>query len=108
MAILALGSTDGSTSDTPKTPEEVRRQEIEKHFSQWDGSHIGLTKVIKESMNDPSSYEHVSTKFYDKEDHIVVVTTFRGKNAFGALVKNSVSAKVDFDGNVIEIISKNP
>jgi hypothetical protein len=32
---------------------------------------------------------------------------FRGKNSFGGLVLNEVSARVDFDGNVIEIVNYN-
>lgn len=108
MTFLALGSTDSNTSNVPKTPEEERTAEIEKNFSGWDGSHNGLTAAIKESMNDPKSYEHVETRYSDKGDHLIVTTTFRGKNAFGGVVKNSVTAKVDLNGNVIEIISQSP
>lgn len=88
--------------------EEARKKQIEKHFSVWDGSHRGLTKVIKESMNDPNSYEHAETRYIDKGDHLIVITEFRGKNAFGGVVKNSVTAKVDLNGNVVEIIAQSP
>ena len=84
-----------------ETPEE----RISRHFSAWDGSHYGLTKVIKRSMNDPGSYEHVETVYWDKGGHLIVKTTFRGKNILGDVVKNQVTAEVDLDGNVIEIIS---
>ena len=83
-----------------------RTEMIEKQFSAWDGSHIKLSRVIKESMNDPDSYEHVETKYWDMNDHIVVLTTFRGKNAFGGTVKNSVKAKISLDGEDIEIIEQ--
>ena len=59
-------------------------------------------------MNDPNSYEHAETRYSDKGDHLIVSTTFRGKNAFGGVVKNMVIAKVDLNGNVIEIISQLP
>jgi hypothetical protein len=113
LMVLAAGSTDSGSSSSskpsrPKTKEELRKEQIEKHFSAWDGSHRGLTKVIKESMNDPDSYDHVETRYGDKGDHLIVRTTFRGKNAFGGVVKNTVVAKVDLDGNVIEIISQGP
>jgi hypothetical protein len=64
--------------------------------------------LIKKSMNDPNSYEHEETVYWDKGDHLIVRTTFRGKNAFGGVVKNSIMAKVDLNGNVIEIISEGP
>ena len=108
MAFLALGSTDSTTSDTPKTPEESRKEQIEKQFSVWDGSHRGLTEMIKKSMNDPNSYEHVETRYVDKVDHLIVRTEFRGKNAFGGVVKNSVTAKVNLDKGGIQIISQSP
>jgi hypothetical protein len=59
-------------------------------------------------MNDPDSYDHVETRYSDKGDHLIVKTTFRGKNAFGGVVKNWVIAKVDLNGNVIEVISQGP
>ena len=91
-----------------KTPEEARTARIKNHFRAWDGSHNGLTKVIQEAMHDPNSYEHVETRYADRGGYLIVTTTFRGKNAFGGVVKNSVTAKVDLDGNVIEVLSKSP
>lgn len=76
---------------------------IEAQFSSWDGSHINLTKAIKDGMNDPDSYEHISTKYFDLGDHIKVVTEFRGTNSFGAKVKNTVVAQVGLDGHIVEM-----
>ena len=108
ILIGIFSSNDTSKPSTPKTPEQVRKERIEKHFSAWNGSHKGLTEIIKKSMNDPNSYEHEETVYWDRGDHLVVKTTFRGNNAFGGVVKNSVTAKVDLNGNVIEIISQGP
>lgn len=89
-----------------KKEHEERQALIEKQFSKWDGSHPKLTEMIKNSMNDPDSYEHVETLFGDRGDFLLVQTTFRGKNAFNATIKNSVTAKVDFSGNVLEIVEQ--
>ena len=70
------------------------------------GSHLQLTKIIKEAMNDPESYEHVKTTYRDNKDHRIVKTIFRGEDAFGGMINNSVTAKVGLDGEVIEIISQ--
>ena len=88
-----------------KADEEER---IKRGFSGWDGSHKGLTKVIKSMMNDPGSYEHAETVYWSQGDHLIVRTSFRGKNAFGGVVLNWVKAKVDLDGNVLEIIEQGP
>lgn len=91
-----------------KSSEDLRREKIERQFSGWSGSHYELTKLIKKSMNDPKSFEHVETKYIDAGDYLKVKTTFRGKNALGGVVKNWIWAKVDLDGNIIEIIEQGP
>lgn len=95
-AALKLGEVD---------PESMERKDlIKKQFSSWDGSHRGLEKLIKKSMNDPGSYDHEETSYLDKGDHLLVQTKFRGKNAYGGTVLNTVTAKVDFKGNVLEVL----
>jgi len=88
--------------------EVERKKKIKDQFSKWDGSHIALSIWIKAWMNDPDSYKHVKTTYWDNGDHLIVRTEFRGKNGFGGVVKNSWKAKVDLNGNVIEIIEKVP
>ena len=107
LCVLAVGSGDDNDGK-PKTKEEIRKDKLLKHFSSWDGSHINLTKMIKQSMNDPSSYDHDKTVYWDNGDHLIVKTTFRGKNAFGGVVVNWVKAKTDLSGNVIAIIEQGP
>jgi hypothetical protein len=80
------------------------KKEIERGFSKWDGSHIELEKYLKSIMNDPDSYEHVETQYRDDGESVFVITKFRGNNAFGGKVINSVSARTTFDGRIIEIL----
>ncbi len=111
MVIGAIsGNDDKKTPEKPiiKTAEQIRQEKLENSFSAWDGSHIALTKLIKQSMNDPKSYEHDKTVYWDKGDHLIVRTDFRGKNAFGGVVRNWVKAKVSIDGQVLEIIEEGP
>ncbi len=102
--IVASGIFYLSEPQKTISPEEARKELIERSFSHWDGSHRKLEEHIKNSMNDPGSYEHVETVYWDRGDYLVVMTTFRGKNAFGGVVKNSVKAKVGLDGSIIDII----
>jgi len=93
---------------SPTTYTESRDQLIKKQFSPWDGSHRALNELIKISMNDPGSYKHVDTVYWDRGDFIIVRTSFRGKNVFGAYVLNWVKVKVDLNGNILEIIEQGP
>lgn len=86
------------------TPEEKRNMTIEMQFDKWDGSHIMLREYIKKHMYDPSSFKHIETAYIDKGEYLVVTTKFRGKNAFGAYIINTVIAKVDLNGNILEIL----
>jgi hypothetical protein len=83
---------------------DARKKEIEKQFSAWDGSHIELTKIIKNSMNDPKSYKHAETSYWDMGTHLIVETKFRGTNAFGGVVLNTARAKASIDGKSIELL----
>jgi hypothetical protein len=106
--VMAFGSDDEKKEEknedgTPKTERQIK---LEKQFSAWDGSHVELTKIIKKAMNDPNSYDHVETNYWDMKNHIVVRTTYSGKNAFGGRVKNWVKAKFDDEGKLIEIMEE--
>jgi len=81
--------------------KEARKKLIEKQFSGWDGSHYRFERLIKQAMNDPDSYEHVETRYLDMGSHIRVYCTFRGRNAFGGMVKNTKVADFDINGNFI-------
>lgn len=82
----------------------LKVKQIKTQFSEWDGSHYNLEKTIKQSMNDPGSYEHIETIYWEIKDYLVVLTKYSGKNAFGGRVQGLVKAKVDLQGNVIEIM----
>ncbi len=91
-----------------RTVEETHEDELAKCFREWNGAHRNLEKLVKQSMNDSNSYEHVETRYSDNGDHLIVRTTFRGKNAFGGVVKNSVTAKTDLKCNVVQVIEQKP
>jgi hypothetical protein len=104
---IAFGSDDAdNTKNSDGTPKTEREIQLEKQFSAWDGSHNTLTQIIKKAMNDPDSYEHVETKYWDMSSHIVVRTVYSGNNVFGGRVKNFVKAKFDNDGNLLEILEE--
>ena len=88
--ILSLCSSPSSDVETA--------EDREKGFhclSSWNGSHPGLVKRVKTDMNDPSSFKHVETLVSKKrtDGTHTIKMTFRGKNAFGGVVKQTVVAK---------------
>jgi Na+-transporting methylmalonyl-CoA/oxaloacetate decarboxylase gamma subunit len=126
ISVIVAATMDEMTTEKPKPTVEVkkepakpkvltaeekekkRKEQYKKCFSPWDGSHTNLKYYIEDNMNDPDSFEHVETVYYDYTAHLIVETTFRGNNQFGALVKNTVKAQVTADSKctVIKIIDQ--
>lgn len=84
------------------TEKAEHQKKIEAQFSGYDGSHYNFERMLKQAMNDPDSYDHVETKYIDKGSYIRVFCTFRGKNAFGGVVKNTKVADFTIDGRFIK------
>jgi len=108
---IPISSTMSPSPVPTLTPEqkeakekEARKNKIDSQFSGYDGSHHNLERFIKQSMNDPDSYEHVSTRYWDQGENIVIVTSFRGTNAFGGKVVNTIKVKANLEGEILEIL----
>lgn len=85
-----------------KKDQAERRKLVESQFG-WDGSHFQLVQLVKKTMHDPSSFEHVETGFRDDITSIFIEMKYRGKNGFGALRTETQKARIDMEGNVLEV-----
>ena len=78
----------------------------EAHRNAWNGSNRILVEKIKDLMNDPSSFEHVGTYWVPSESgekYYGVRMKYRGKNSFGAIMTEEVTAVIDFNGNILRM-----
>jgi hypothetical protein len=81
-----------------KKGHEEQMQRFEKKcLSSWDGSHRELVKYVKKNMNNPKSFEHVETRYGVTNGYAGIVMVYRGTNAFGAIVTNSIKAKISLE-----------
>ena len=83
-----------------------RKKLIDKQFSAWDGSHPKLSRMLKDNSRNPDSYEHIETIYKDFGKYLLITTSYRGQNGFGGMSIGKVTARVDFNGNVLEIVSE--
>jgi hypothetical protein len=82
----------------------ARKKEIEGQFSAYDGSHRSLERRVKESMNNPDSFEHVKTTYWDYgQGNIKLRMTFRGTNAYNAMVTQTAFAVATPKGEILEL-----
>lgn len=107
--VLLLMCFSGFFAPAPKparTPEQIRKDRIELQFSPWDGSHRNLTKATKDALRDPGSFEHVKTVYFDRGEFLHVRMEYRARNRLGGMNVGSVTAKIDMDGNIIQVIDQ--
>jgi hypothetical protein len=97
-------------NDPTSLDNRVTFDTFEDQFNHWSGAYKPLETAIKKSMNNDDSYEHVETTYrvmMKGTPHAIVSTTFKGTNAYGAVVKQTVSADVDIKtGQIIKILEQ--
>lgn len=110
-----LGGTsviEGSTTDTlssntnenGNTNNSIYLDEDEQETKARYGL-VNLEIYVKKNMNDPDSYEKVSSDYSYHGAYFIIQLKFRGTNAVGVKVINVIRAKIDLDGNLISILS---
>jgi len=104
FALIPKIKSDNSTNSGFKNDSTAREEILKKSFSAWDGSHKTLVEFVKSNMNDPESFEHVKTNYWDNgRDTIIIKMTYRGKNGFGGVLTKIVRAEADISGNLIKV-----
>jgi hypothetical protein len=109
LIIIAVNSesTEPAVQVKTMTKEDsvaVRKKQIEGLFSAWNGSLPKLVEATKEQLNDPASFEHEKTLFWDRDSLLVVKMEYTAKNGFGGRVRGLIMAHVDLQGNIIKIV----
>lgn len=103
-----------------ETDKDIGKDDFEKRVNLDEfygsfglsGEYYPLEKAIKDSMNNPDSYEHVQTKYAIKirdennkgKSYAVIITKFRGTNVYNAIVTQEVKAIVDLETNELAIV----
>lgn len=109
-AIQVTLEEDLAKKEKKKTDERIEKEmENKKGFhclSSWDGSHKNVVKAVKKVLNDPSSFDHVSTYVAPELDgkHQFEMS-YRAKNSFGALMLSKVVGS--FNNSDCKVISVN-
>lgn len=102
VALFLIFSLVGGNSGNSTTVKENYNDNSQTH--QILAKNLFVDNYLKPQMNDPKSYKEEKydvTYDYSKGEYIVTIS-FRGKNAFGATVLNTIRGSVKFteDGRV--------
>lgn len=97
--IEETSEASGLLSEVTEPKENPRKDLIASQFSVWDGSHRELVKLVKTAMNDPDSFEHVETNYWDQGETILIKMQFRGKNGFGGVVTQTATGMATIEGS---------
>jgi hypothetical protein len=96
-----------SSNQTPErklTKKEIHDKNISMAFNPWDGSHRNLEILIKKSLNDPNSYNHLETTYRDLDSILIITSEFTAKNGFGGTIREGVVVSADTLGNIIDVV----
>lgn len=97
-----------AVADAKAKAEKDFNDWVNSQFSPWDGSNYNLVDLIKQNMNDPKSFEHIETRqSIEKGKGITLYMKYRGKNAFGGLIINTVEAYADYNTQVLHVTKVN-
>jgi len=77
---------------------------IDIQFNVFNRRHEKLCKYIESKLVDPSSFEEIESKYIDQGNQIVVIVEYTAKNGFGVRTRNYCKARVDINGDILEII----
>jgi hypothetical protein len=90
------------------TGEHTRKSaEIQKSrrlFNMWNGACKPLEQELKNMLSAPGSYKHIKTRYQDHDSYLRVILVFRAKNAAGVTIEQSISADVDLEGKLSNIL----
>ena len=95
--------------ETPTlTPQQIESNKhdkwVEEQFTQYDGGRAKLIKMVKDNLEDPSSFKYVSdTRSFDGKD-LIITMTYRTRNVFNAIISLEVKARVSYKDNSVTII----
>ena len=90
-------------AETEKYQEKYGKPPVQ---STWDGSYSAINKYLRNTMNDPDSLKMAGcTDVYQTDKGWLVGCDYRGKNAFGVLIKTFNWFRIQ-NGEVIEILSE--
>lgn len=81
-----------------------RKNAVKLLFSPWDGSVHVVEEGIKARLKDPDSYKHVETRASDPGvGDVTVVTQYRAKNSFNAVITSVATAVVSPNGELVSL-----
>ena len=92
ILVVALGGDDEAKTDAVEATEPVVEVKSYKRrcFHPYDGSSLQLERLIKGSLKDPDSYQHIGTDILGDHPEIegakIIQMDYRAKNSFGGYV----------------------
>ncbi|WP_338814057.1 hypothetical protein V9L05_01285 [Bernardetia sp. Wsw4-3y2] len=98
------GEVDMTTQED--ITKAANKEIFKDQFSPYDGSHINFEYDLKGLLKDSDSYEHIETKiveFSEDMQFMTIITKYKARNSFGGMVVEYKKAKIDLDGNTVEV-----
>ena len=77
---------------------------IERQFSQSNGAHIELEKLIKQYLPNPQSYQHIHSHYEKNQDQLTVFTQYSSIRENGERIKADAMVVYHLNGRLINLL----
>lgn len=82
---------------------DMRQKKIKRAFSSKDGSHLKIVDMVKSVLDDPDSFRHYETKYWNFGKGVVYIAMEYGaKNKFGAMIRYSIEVIWHVDSDTFD------
>ena len=122
----AMAQRQQEAADRAKAEREYQAW-VEAQFSAWDGKHTALCRMIKDNLNDRSSFQHRETRYVEITDEtvrqemtsilqqmgvyrqlelgdLVILVEYSAKNAFNATITKTAVGLAQYAGDSLELL----
>lgn len=100
MPEAASGEPTSIDTDEGKVAEQERAlQYAHNCLSPWDGSHDRFSKLVSARLNDPDSFDHISTTTWPRREdgRNTIMMTFAAANGFGGTITAKATGSINGD-----------
>ena len=101
MMIANVGTVEAPATSPPTHFQSTEDDLIARQFTLW-GTHTALINYVKADMHNPNSFQHVDTFYIKNNTYISVTMTYRGTNAFGGVVTETITRRFTYDGTMLD------
>lgn len=108
ICIAVIIFSAGIYAFSSNSPQDRRKELIEKLFDPRTGENYELTSFVKMHLQAPGTYKNEETNYWDNDSVIIVNQKYTAENAAGERFTGFIKAAVNEKGEIRSILDQRP